>query len=68
MRQPELPNPPQPLKLRRIDQSDQEPPLSRISLNAYDVVYRIAVYSFRQIPAPFEVAAICPFFLDIAQN
>jgi hypothetical protein len=48
IRQPQLPHPPQPLKLRRIDQPRDQPTLSRPRLDPYYVMNRIAVVS--QIP------------------
>lgn len=49
IRQPKLPYPPQPLKLRRVNQTNYELSLVRVSIYADDIMNRIAVYSFSQI-------------------
>src|SRR4051794_13544892 len=48
IRQPQLPDPPQPLKLRRIDQRNNKPPLIRVGVDTDDVMDRVAVYPFSQ--------------------
>src|SRR4051794_41011234 len=40
IRQPKLAYPPQPLKLRRIDQPNNKPPLIRVRIDTNDVVHR----------------------------
>jgi hypothetical protein len=49
MRQTQLPDPTQPLKLERVDQSDQQPPFFSVGFDPNYVVDRIAVNSFGQI-------------------
>jgi hypothetical protein len=51
IREPKLPDPTQPLKLRRIDQRPRQLPLVRIGRDAYDVVDRVSVNSFVQLIA-----------------
>lgn len=46
MGKPELPNPPQPLELGRIDQTDDQPPVRLITPDADYIVNRITVYAF----------------------
>src|SRR5262245_24541225 len=46
IRKPQLPDPPQPLKLRRIDESDDQPALGSVGIYPDNVVYRIAVNAF----------------------
>ena len=43
IRQPQLPHPPQPLKLRRIDQLHQQPTLNRIRVDIDYVMDRIPI-------------------------
>ena len=38
VREPKLSDPPQPLKLRRVDKRDDESPLSRVGVDTDDVV------------------------------
>ena len=43
IREPELSDPPQPLKLRRIDKRNDKPSLSRVGVDTDDVVNGVAV-------------------------
>jgi hypothetical protein len=49
VREPELPYPSKPLKLRRVDERDRQPAFRRVRVHADDVVDRVAVDTFRQI-------------------
>ena len=52
MREPELADPAQPLKLGGIDQSDKKPALVGVGFEANDVVNGIPVNLFRQLFSP----------------
>lgn len=47
VRKAELADPPQPLKLLRVDQIGDQMTIIRASIDANNVMYRVAVYPFR---------------------
>ncbi len=68
IREAELADPPQTLKLGRVDERDDEPPLIRIGIDTNDVMNRIAVYSLGQFlsvcgnPASIRVGLVFIIF------
>jgi hypothetical protein len=62
VRETELPDPPQTLKLAGINKLRNKLALSRIGLQPNNIVYRISVYSFGQSVSPrWRVKIFCQF-------
>lgn len=64
IRKAELADPPQPLKLLRVDEIGDQMAIVRASIDANNVMYRVAVYPFRH----FLNYDICMYFGHIVKK